>query len=1443
MKALTLDGLQLSADPEKTLFDIAKEAGITIPNLCYQHNDASLPIKGQEKSHCNLCQVEVHITEEHQQDNPVTVRACDTQLGSLYLRDSQTVEVITQSAHLSLLRQAALTEILSDHFADCEAPCQQACPAGVDVQSYLYHIAQGNHREAVKVIKQTLPLPLSIGRVCPAFCETECRRGLVDEPVAIRQLKRHAADLDLNDSESYVPPRAPETGKKVAIIGSGPAGISAGYFLSNAGHEVTIYEMMPKAGGWLRYGIPEYRLPKAILDKEIDLLCQNGLNIETNVRLGHEIHLTQLVENFDAVCLAIGAQKAVPMNYPGSDLQGCYLGVDYLKDHCLDKRYNTGKRVAVIGGGNTAIDCARTAKREGADVSLIYRRTRDEMPAEDYEIVEAEHEGINFHFLTNPIENNSDEQGRVKSVTFEKMALGEPDSSGRRAPIPTGDTFTQDFDTVIPAVSQTPDMAFLNDPQGQLSTGKLALTRWNTFQGCDYTMSAGQSSGTEKLFVLGDSRTGPATAVAAVADGRKAAVAIEKLLNQGLTCELTKFEFNATKASKTASLSAALYPHTKVEAKAKMPELSLLRRVVGFSEVELGFTPDAAMKEAARCLECACQANTDCKLRDYATEYKVDNKSLAPSSAAEAPRQFSVDNSSPFITFDANRCISCGACVDICHNQCGHSAISFESENHYQALPGSLTQSSIVRRAPRVGFNVTMKDSDCVQCGSCIQVCPTGALVDARDKTQGVTDELTQVSTVCTYCGIGCRLIMHVDTVNNTIKHISGDTHSPVNDGMLCVKGRFGFDFVGSEQRLTQPLIRKNGELVEVSWDEAIDYIADKLSNIIATHGGDAVAGLASAKATNEDNYVFQKLFRSVIGTNNIDHCARLCHASTVTGLYDVLGSGAMTNDIPDIKESDLIFILGSDTSNAHPIIASKIKQAIRNHGARLVVADPKRVDISDHAELYMCHKPGTDVMLLNAMMQQIIKHNWHDKAYLEARVDGFEALYSEVMKEKYSLANAQVITGVDAAEIATLAKMIGTAKKTAVYYAMGITQHTSGHDNVTAIANLQLLCGNIGVRGAGINPLRGQSNVQGACDMGALPNYFSGYQKVDDPAVQLRFKQSWGNETLPSKIGLAATEVMHALMKGKLKALYVMGENPVLSDPDQAHVVEALKEAELLIVQDIFLTETAAMADVVLPALSFAEKIGHFTNTERRVQQLQVAVKAPGIAKHDWKIVQSIANALGANWHYTDEKQIWHEITQVTPQYRGISWETMDPNCDKGIAGMQWPCPEIGHPGTPILHEKEFTRGRAQMRAMDYRLPAEPPCSEYPLTLSTGRLLEQFHTGTLTRKTAGLDELGKPRVMISVYDAEKLGIANGDMLHITSRRGEIEIAAFVTKRAQVGVLFLPFHFAEAAANKLTINALDPIAKIPEFKICAIQVTKVELNKLNTELNDELTLV
>lgn len=528
---------------------------------------------------------------------------------------------------------------------------------------------------------------------------------------------------------------------------------------------------------------------------------------------------------------------------------------------------------------------------------------------------------------------------------------------------------------------------------------------------------------------------------------------------------------------------------------------------------------------------------------------------------------------------------------------------------------------------PNFGANQTlMGDSNCVQCGSCIQACPTGAMVDARDIKQGDTDVLKKVDTICTYCGVGCKLTMHIDEAKNKIRYNEGGD-SPVNEGMLCVKGRFGFDFVSSDARLTIPLIRQDGWLQTASWEEAITLIADKFTAIKQGFGSNALAGFSSAKITNEDNYAFQKFVRRELGTNNVDHCARLCHASTVTGLEASLGSGAMTNDIPSIKHSDVIFIIGSDTTSAHPIIGSHIKQAVRHNGARLIVADPKRIDIADHAELYLAHRPGTDVMLINGVMQQIIKHGWYDQEYIEDRVDGFDTLLQEVMSPSYSLDKVELVTGVKAEDIFAMARMIGTAKRTAVYYSMGITQHTTGHDNVRSIANLQLLCGNIDIEGGGINPLRGQSNVQGACDMGALPNNLPGYQKVYNPMVCQKFAMEWGITDLPAETGLTLTEIIDGAYNREVRALYVMGENPVLSDPNQAHVTEGLEALDFLVVQDIFLTETAQYADVVLPSCSFAEKSGHFTNTERRVQRI------PGKAKEDWATIQMLANAMGGGW------------------------------------------------------------------------------------------------------------------------------------------------------------------------------------------------------------------
>ncbi|ELG4784046.1 formate dehydrogenase subunit alpha [Vibrio vulnificus] len=1393
MIQIVIDGKYRIVEAGQTVLQAAKVCGVEIPSLCGMNRSG-------EKIPCDLCVVEV--------ESGGPRRACE-----LEVYNGLTVK--TQSEALSAHRKQALNRIMSDHYADCEAPCKTACPAGVDIQSYLYHIAQNDHQKAIEVIKRTLPMPLSIGRVCPAFCESECRRSLVDDAIAIRQLKRHAADADLAVQEAYTPEKKADKNKRVAIVGSGPGGLTAGYYLTNEGYQVDVFEAMPQAGGWLRYGIPEYRLPKSILDKEIELMCRNGMAIHTDKKLGRDISLSQLSQAYDAVCLAVGASKAVAMDYPGSDLDGCYLGVDYLKDFVTEQRFITGKKVAVIGGGNTAIDCARTAVRTGADTTLIYRRTRDEMPAEDYEIEEAEHEGVKFHFLTNPAENIADEQGRVCSVKLEKMALGAPDASGRRRPEATGEYFTEAFDTVIAAVSQQADLSFM---QGEALT--LPLTRWNTADANPETMH----SGTGNIFSIGDFRRGPATAVEAVADGRIAAQAIDRFFDGDME-NIPLKPFNSRKEQKLKQVDPLHFSHLQKVARTIMPELTSQQREQSFEEVELGFDNAEAMAEAARCLECGCQVNTSCDLRDYATEYGAEQHfhysvNIKSHDEWQALRQndprhkYPIDHSSEFIVFDANRCISCGQCIQACREQSVQGVLSFM--NLEKGRP-------VVRPDCRPNFGgqgVMMGDSRCVQCGACVQACPVGAMTDGRDRSQGRETLLKKVDTICTYCGVGCKLTMHVDEAANQIRYVEG-AHSPVNEGMLCVKGRYGFDFVASEERLTTPLIRKDGWFQPASWQEAIRLIADKFSTIKQDFGGRALAGFSSAKTTNEDNYAFQKFMRRELGTNNVDHCARLCHASTVTGLEASLGSGAMTNDIPSIKHSDVIFIIGSDTSAAHPVIASHIKQAVRHHGARLIVADPKRIGMADHAELYLAHRPGTDVMLINGVMQQIIKNGWYDMEYIEERVDGFDTMLQEVMSPAYSLDKVELVTGVKADDIFAMARMIGTAKRTAVYYSMGITQHTTGHDNVRSIANLQLLCGNIGIEGGGINPLRGQSNVQGACDMGALPNNYPGYQKVYNPLVREKFVIEWDAPHLSAEPGLTLTEIIDGACRRDVRALYVMGENPVLSDPNQAHVIEGLEALDFLVVQDIFLTETAQYADVVLPSCSFAEKSGHFTNTERRVQRISPAVNPPGEAKEDWRIIQEIANAMGSDWHYRSVADITNEITRVTPQYAGLKWENITPE------GVQWPSNKNNPAGTRIMHQTQFTRGKGQMEAIPFRYAAELPDEEYPLVLTTGRVLEQFHTGTMTRKTQGLNNLAGPRAMISVQDAEALGIGNGDMLKVSTRRGEIEIAAFVTKRMQAGVVFIPFHFVESPVNRLTTTATDPHAKIPEFKVAAVRIEKL----------------
>jgi len=675
---------------------------------------------------------------------------------------------------------------------------------------------------------------------------------------------------------------------------------------------------------------------------------------------------------------------------------------------------------------------------------------------------------------------------------------------------------------------------------------------------------------------------------------------------------------------------------------------------------------------------------------------------------------------------------------------------------------------------------------------------------------------MNKTLTVCPYCGTGCMFYLVSDGGRLVGVEPSG-TH-PVAKGSLCVKGWNAFAFVHHPDRLTTPLIRKNGTLSPATWDEALELVVRRLRSIQKQHGNDAVMFASSAKTTNEENYLLMKLARAVFGTNNIDHCARLCHSSTVVGLAETFGSGAMTNSIDCFDQTELIFVIGSNTTEQHPLIGSRILNAV-HRGAKLIVADNRRIRLSRHADLHLRHKNGSDVALLNGMMHVIIAEGLADRAFIEDRTENFPAF--ELALASFTPEKASALTGLSPTEIITAARLFAGAKSAMITYSMGITQHSHGVDNVRCCAALALLTGNVGRRGAGVNPLRGQNNVQGGCDMGALPEVYSGYQKVGDPALRAKFCRAWGVE-LPATPGLPLTRAMDAAANGLLHGMFVLGENPMLSDPDQTHARHALESLDLLVVQDIFLTETAQLADVVLPAACYAEKEGTFTNTERRVQRVRKAVEPPGEARADWEVICALAERAGySGMRYSGPAAVMDEIAALTPIYGGIAYDRLDPH------GLQWPCSDRNHPGTPILHIGSFTRGAGRFSPAAYRPPAEPADANFPFVLTTGRTYFHWHTGTMTRRTHLLDREERTAfVEIHPDDAARLGVNDRDQVVVASPRGEVRVQARVTDMVVPGVVFMPFHFAEGAANALTNNVLDPESAIPEFKVCAARLRR-----------------
>lgn len=702
------------------------------------------------------------------------------------------------------------------------------------------------------------------------------------------------------------------------------------------------------------------------------------------------------------------------------------------------------------------------------------------------------------------------------------------------------------------------------------------------------------------------------------------------------------------------------------------------------------------------------------------------------------------------------------------------------------------------------------------------------------------------ISTTCPFCGVGCELELH--TQGNQILRVTTPYDHPVSRGNLCVKGRFGWDFIYHPNRILTPLIRKTPQRPghrtraerddwrEASWDEALELVTDRFADTVKKHGPDATAVFCCAKATNEDNYVLQKMFRAVIGTNNIDHCTRLCHAGSVVALQMAIGSSAMSNAASEIYKTDVAMITGSNTAETHPIIALQFKDAAMHHGVKLIVADPRRIEMVDFAELWLNQKPGTDVPLFSAMAHVIISEKLVNQAFVAERTENYDA-FAQAMQE-FTPEVAEQITGVPKDDIVRAARMYATANKATIYWALGIPEHTHGTENALSLIHLALLTGHIGKEGTGLNPLRGQNNVQGASDAGAMPWHYPGYQPADDPAVVEKFRAAWGSAP-PAKLGLTTTEIAEAWETGGVKAMYIMGENPLMSEPNLNHSYHEIEQLEFLVCQDLFINETGRFADVILPGASWAEKDGTFSNTDRRVQRVRKAFEPFGQSRADWEIICDLArrleNKLGrehtARWNYEGPSEILEEMGRLVPAYSGITYDRLDKE-----GGLQWPVPYVDHPGTPFLFENGFPRGKGKFFPLTYQPSAESPDAKYPFILTTGRVLYHWHGGTLTRNSQLDFAMPEPLVEISPLDAPHIPCKDGDPVRVSSRRGSIVLRARVTDKASPGVVFIPFHFAEAAANRLTTDALDKQALIPEYKVAAVKIERATQTELEETL-------
>jgi len=796
-------------------------------------------------------------------------------------------------------------------------------------------------------------------------------------------------------------------------------------------------------------------------------------------------------------------------------------------------------------------------------------------------------------------------------------------------------------------------------------------------------------------------------------------------------------------------------------------------------------------------LDClTCEVNGNCELQDVAAQVGIRDVRYPE---GENHLHYEKDRSHPYMTSDLSKCINCYRCVRACDEVQGEFILS---------MAGRGFDSKIIK-----GIDDSFMDSDCVSCGACAQACPTSAISDVFQSKAVTSAEKTR--TICTYCGVGCNL--EVSTRNGEILSIQAPYEAEANQGHTCLKGRYAFKFYNHPDRLKSPMIKKNGKLEEVSWDEVYDHLANKFTQIKEEHGPDAIAGISSARTPNEENYLMQKFMRAVIGTNNIDCCARVCHSPTALGMQRTFGTGAATNSIEDLDHTDCILVCGANPTDAHPVTGARIKQTVMK-GATLIVIDPRKIELAKYAQHFLQLRPGTNVAILNMMMYYIFSEGLEDREFLDLRCEDHELLKEKVLK--LDVDEMERITGVPKEKVKAAAIAYATANAAMEFHGLGVTEQSQGTFTVMQLADLAMITGNIGKKGAGVNPLRGQNNVQGAADMGAQPHQGAGYLDVTDPAANERYNTFYGAK-IPLHIGYKIPEMFNAAIEGDLKALWIIGEDVVQTDPNTQKVMKALSSLDMLVVQELFMTETAKMADVLLPGASFLEKSGTFTNGERRIQKVQQVVEPLEGTKSDGQIVVDVMNRMGYEQPDYTPEGVLSEISQIVPFFAGVTWENLGEN------GKQWPVAKDGT-DSKMIHTTEFKRGKGKLYYFDFKESPEieEHGKDYPYIITTNRELEHYNCGAMTRRTGNVELLTEDVLMIHPDDAKDNRIKDGDMVCVESPRGKADIKAYVTDEVKPGILSSTFHFPEIMLNNITSDVTDTEALCPEYKVVSCRIRK-----------------